>query len=137
MSAPCFRVVSAISGMLMKPSSVRLAVLRADTPTKEVRFAEDEWPGAVHLGAIDPDGDPERLIATSSWVPREMAARPGVPAVQDRSQVASLTWAWHRSSGQALYLGATRQRHGPGLGRRDTEVFVKWQTDVDEWRRAF
>ena len=29
---------------------VRLAVLRADTPTKEVRFAEDDWPGAVHLG---------------------------------------------------------------------------------------
>jgi GNAT superfamily N-acetyltransferase len=64
---------------------VRLAVLRADTPTKEVRFAEDEWPGAVHLGAVDPAAaDPSRLIATSSWVPREMAARPGVPAVQLR-----------------------------------------------------
>ena len=30
---------------------IRLAVLRADTPTKETRFTEDDWPGCVHLGA--------------------------------------------------------------------------------------
>lgn len=64
-------------------------------------------------------------------------AEAGVPAALDRSQVGSLTWAWHRTSGQVLYIGVTRQRRGLGLGERDNEVFVKWQTDMDEWRRAF
>jgi GNAT superfamily N-acetyltransferase len=45
---------------------LRLAVLRFDTPTKEVRFAEDDWPGAWHLG-LRADGV---TVATSSWVPR-------------------------------------------------------------------
>jgi GNAT superfamily N-acetyltransferase len=45
---------------------LRLAVLRFDTPTKEVAFPEDEWPGSWHLGLRVDD----RLVATSSWVPR-------------------------------------------------------------------
>lgn len=45
---------------------LRLSVLRHDTPTKEVRFAEDEWPGTWHLG-LRAAGE---LVATSSWVPR-------------------------------------------------------------------
>jgi len=46
---------------------LRLTVLRSDTPTKQVDFPEDEWPGAWHLG-VRLDGE---LVATSSWVPRE------------------------------------------------------------------
>lgn len=49
---------------------LRLSVLRADTPTKEVSFAEDLLPGVVHLGIRDltaPDGP---IVATSTWVPR-------------------------------------------------------------------
>lgn len=53
---------------------LRLAVLRFDTPTKEVEFPEDTWPGAQHLG-LRLDG---ALVATSSWVPRELEGRPGV-----------------------------------------------------------
>ena len=47
--------------------ALRLAVLRFDTPTKEVVFAEDEWPGSWHLGARL-GGE---LVGTSSWVPRD------------------------------------------------------------------
>ncbi|MEZ5273418.1 MAG: GNAT family N-acetyltransferase [Ilumatobacteraceae bacterium] len=53
---------------------LRLAVLRFDTPTKEVVFPEDTWPGAVHLG-LQVNG---RLVATSSWVPRDLDGEPGV-----------------------------------------------------------
>ena len=45
--------------------TVRLAVLRHDTPTKEVSFPEDGAPGAVHLG-VRVDG---ALVATSTWGP--------------------------------------------------------------------
>lgn len=53
---------------------LRLAVLRSDTPTKDVEFPEDSWPGCVHLG-LRVDGE---LVATSSWVPRPLSDRPGV-----------------------------------------------------------
>jgi GNAT superfamily N-acetyltransferase len=53
---------------------LRLAVLRFDTPTKDVVFPEDDWPGSWHLGARR-DGV---LVATSSWVPRNHDARVGV-----------------------------------------------------------
>ena len=56
---------------------LRLAVLRAATPTKEVVFPEDTWEGALHLG-VRMDG---QLVATSSWIPRE---HKGQPAVQLR-----------------------------------------------------
>ncbi|MEY2755089.1 MAG: hypothetical protein RJB65_1447 [Actinomycetota bacterium] len=50
----------------LETHGLRLSVLRHDTPTKEVRFAEDDWPGTWHLG-LRLDGE---LVATSSWVPR-------------------------------------------------------------------
>jgi predicted GNAT family N-acyltransferase len=53
---------------------LRLAVLRFDTPTKDVAFNEDDWPDSWHLG-IRIDGD---LVATSTWVPRDLDGRPGV-----------------------------------------------------------
>ena len=57
--------------------ALRLSVLRFDTPTKEVVFPEDDWPGSWHLG-VRRDGE---LVATSSWVPREHR---GAAAVQLR-----------------------------------------------------
>lgn len=54
--------------------ALRLAVLRFDTPTREVVFAEDEWPGSWHLG-VRLEGE---LVATSSWVPRAHGEWPGV-----------------------------------------------------------
>jgi GNAT superfamily N-acetyltransferase len=71
MSASPLEIVE-ISALDTHP--LRLSVLRFDTPTKEVVFPEDEWPGSWHLGARR-DGV---LVATSSWVPREHDGRPGV-----------------------------------------------------------
>jgi predicted N-acetyltransferase YhbS len=73
---------------------IRLAVLRADTVSKQVEFAEDQWPGALHLGVRDATGE---LVAVSSWIPRERATSPGVPAVQLRG-MATL----HRLQGQGV-----------------------------------
>ena len=87
---------------------VRLAVLRADTPTKEVRFAEDDWPGAVHLGAVDPATDPARLIATSSWIPREMSGRAGVAAVQLRGMATLHEYQGRRVGAALIDAGMAR-----------------------------
>lgn len=54
--------------------SLRLAVLRHDTPTKDVSFAEDTDPGAVHLG-LRVDGE---LVATSTWISRPHNDQPAI-----------------------------------------------------------
>lgn len=64
---------------------LRLAVLRHDTPTREVSFAEDDWPGVRHLG-WRVEG---QLVAVSTWVPRPPPAgvvelSEGSPTVQLR-----------------------------------------------------
>ncbi len=59
--------------------AVRLAVLRSDTPTREVSFPQDQAPGAVHLG-VWLEGE---LVATSTWVPCD-APDGTSPAVQLR-----------------------------------------------------
>ncbi len=69
---------------------LRLAVLRAATPTKEVVFPEDVWPGALHLG-IRLAGE---LVATSSWIPRE---HNGQPAIQLRGMATA-----HRVQGTGI-----------------------------------
>ncbi|MEY2582766.1 MAG: hypothetical protein QOE09_2615 [Ilumatobacteraceae bacterium] len=45
---------------------LRLIVLRGDTPTKVVAFAEDLLPGTFHLGVRDG----RDVIAVSTWAPR-------------------------------------------------------------------
>lgn len=45
--------------------ALRIAVLRADTPTSDPKYAEDSQQGTVHLGVFDQD---KVLIATSTWV---------------------------------------------------------------------
>ena len=66
---------------------LRLAVLRFDTPTKDVVFPEDTWPGAQHLGLRVDD----ELVATSSWVPRPHPddEYPGLRCVQLRGMATS------------------------------------------------
>ena len=81
---------------------LRLALLRSDTPTKEVVFAEDTWPGAVHLG-LRVDGE---LVATSSWVPREHAGR---PAVQLRGMATARHLQGTGLGGVLLEAGCARQ----------------------------
>ncbi len=64
-------------------------------------------------------------------------AEPGVEAERTTDRVASLTYAWRRSSGTVFYLGATRSRSAtPAGGARANEVFAKLQVDFDEARAA-
>jgi GNAT superfamily N-acetyltransferase len=82
---------------------LRLAVLRFDTPTKEVVFPEDTWDGALHLG-VRLGGE---LIATSSWIPREHDGR---AAIQLRGMATA-----HAAQGTgigALLLNAGCARYG-------------------------
>ncbi|MFZ4811517.1 MAG: GNAT family N-acetyltransferase [Ilumatobacteraceae bacterium] len=88
---------------------MRVTVLRADTPTKDARFVEDDWPGAVHLGAFDGD----RLVGTSTWIPSAFAAEPGVPAVQLRG-MATLTS--HQGLGVGAALIGAGVEHARGMG---------------------
>lgn len=64
---------------------LRLSVLRHDTPTKEFRFAEDDWPGVWHLG-LRIDGE---VVGTSSWVPRPH------PTAPDAVQLRGMATARH------------------------------------------
>jgi len=82
---------------------LRLAVLRADTPTKEVVFPEDTWPGALHLG-VRRDGE---LVATSSWIPRE---HEGQPAVQLRGMATAHAVQGTGIGGLLLEAGCARYR---------------------------
>ncbi len=87
---------------------LRLAVLRADTPTKEVAFAEDVWAGVVHLG-VQIDG---QLVGTSTWVPRPYDE---APAVQLRGMATS---AAHQSRGLGglLVEAGSRRFAADGVG---------------------
>lgn len=61
---------------------------------------------------------------------------PGVTEVHDRAKVASVTYAWRRSMGTVLYVGASVQKGRfplPSLSR-GSEAFVKVQVDYDELR---
>jgi GNAT superfamily N-acetyltransferase len=87
--------------------ALRRAVLRRGTPTDEVRFVEDEWPGVVHLGVFD-GGVFDRgvlvggvLVGTSTWVPRPRPERPSVPAVQLRGMATADS---HRGRGVGAAL---------------------------------
>lgn len=82
---------------------LRLAVLRADTPTKEVVFAEDTWPGALHLG-VRLAGE---LVATSSWIQRE---HNGQPAVQLRGMATAHSLQGSGIGGRLLEAGCARHQ---------------------------
>ncbi len=56
---------------------LRLVVLRSDTPTTVVTFAEDDWPGTVHLG-VRQVGDVDDIVAVSTWIPRPYRDEPAV-----------------------------------------------------------
>ena len=60
---------------------LRTAVLRADTPTSDPKYAEDSKHGTVHLGIFDAD---KILIATSTWVINPWQDDPSSIAIQLR-----------------------------------------------------
>ena len=88
---------------------IRLEVLRADTPTKQVAFAEDDLPGARHLGVTD-DG---RLVATSTWIVRPMASQPDTAGVQLRGMATLQT---HQGRGIGALLVEVGCEHARSIG---------------------
>ena len=78
-----------------------------------------------------------RLILQRSTVDRKAEA--GVDADRESGLTTSLTYAFRRSMGTVLYVGATRSHSGVGAQNiaRGTEAFVKLQVDVDEVRGMF
>jgi hypothetical protein len=78
-----------------------------------------------------------RLILQRSTYDRK--AEPGVDADHQSGLTTSLTYAWRKSVGTVLYIGATRSHSGVGSQNiaRGTEAFVKLQVDVDEVRSMF
>ena len=61
--------------------ALRTAVLRADTPTTDPKYAEDLKPGTIHLGIFDEN---KTLIATSTWVINPWQDDPSATAIQLR-----------------------------------------------------
>jgi GNAT superfamily N-acetyltransferase len=82
---------------------LRRAVLRHDTPTKDVVFPEDELPGTWHLG-LTIDGD---VVATSTWVPRPYE---GAPAVQLRGMATARHLQGQGHGGLLVEAGCLRAR---------------------------
>jgi GNAT superfamily N-acetyltransferase len=80
---------------------LRLAVLRADTPNREVVFAEDDIAGTVHLGVRDANG----VVAISTWIPRPYHDE---PAVQLRGMATAPDLQGHGIGALLLESGCTR-----------------------------
>lgn len=88
--------------------ALRRSVLRFDTPTKDVEFTEDDWPGVVHLGLLLDD----ELVGTSSWVPRDYDG-PGDgshPAVQLRGMATARHLQGRGLGGVLLEAGIAEMR---------------------------
>ena len=75
--------------------ALRTAVLRADTPTTDPKYAEDLKPGTIHLGIFDEN---KTLIATSTWVINPWQDDPSAKAIQLRG----------------MAVAASRQKSGLG-----------------------
>lgn len=107
--------------------SLSLAWLRPDAGDGlAYREAVAQWLAVWHLDAHHS----LRLITQQGSLDRR--AEPGIAAARERSHTESITYAWRRSTGTALYVGATTA--APGDGSRRAELFVKMQVDVDEVR---
>ena len=103
----------------------RLEVVSLDNPVEgRYREAAAQLLGVWHLAA----SRSVRLI-----LQRQSFERAGDRQAESAQ---SLTYTWRRSAGTVLYVGATRGRIGMPLApSQSTEVFVKLQADVGEWRR--
>ena len=77
---------------------LRTAVLRADTPTSDPKYAEDTKQGTVHLGIFDEN---KTLIATSTWVINPWQQDLSSPAVQLRGMAVATS---HQKSGLGKLL---------------------------------
>jgi len=69
--------------------ALRTAVLRADTPTSDPKYAEDSKHGTVHLGIFDTN---KILIATSTWVINPWQEDPSAIAIQLRGMAVAASY---------------------------------------------
>ena len=92
---------------------LRAAVLRNDTPSRDVVLDGDDEASTVHLGVRDRDG---RLIGVSTWLRRPPPGddRPGV---QLRAMATAPSVRGHGAGDALLAAGITRARESAG-GRR-------------------
>jgi predicted GNAT family N-acyltransferase len=120
--------------------SLRLAVLRTDTPSKVLNFDGDDLPGTVHLGIRQGDA----IVAVSTWMPSRYGDEPAVQLrgmatakdMQGRglgavliesgceraARIALLVWARARDTAIAFYV-----RHGFTV---DGEGFIDESTQL-------
>jgi hypothetical protein len=110
--------------------SVLLAWLRPDDGEGlTYRESAMQWLAVWHFDAQHT----LRLITQQRGLDRRAEA--GIAAERSRAHTESLTYAWRRSTGTVVYVGATRA--APADGSRRTEAFVKLQADVGELRSAW
>ena len=93
---------------------LRMDVLRRDTPSDNVHFAQDAHPETLHFAVRDESG---AVIAGSTWSPSPFPGRPDEPAIQLRGMAVS---AEHRGRG----LGAAMIVAGLDHARRRGAVLV-------------
>ena len=68
---------------------LRIAILRADTPTTDPKYAEDTKQGTVHLGIFDQN---KNLIGTSTWVINPWLHDPSAAAIQLRGMAVATNY---------------------------------------------
>ncbi|GDX18711.1 hypothetical protein LBMAG06_08400 [Actinomycetes bacterium] len=86
MAEPNFQVVKITTE---ETYALRTAVLRADTPTSDPKYAEDSKHGTVHLGIFDEN---KNLIATSTWVINQWQEDPSAIAIQLRGMAVATSY---------------------------------------------
>ncbi len=79
----------------------------------------------------------QSLRAIVQYTALDRDAGPAVAAQRGGGSTGSLTWAWRRSAGTVLYLGASNHRQGVPTHSRGSEVFIKLQVDADEIGRGW
>ena len=86
---------------------LRAAVLRNDTPSRDVVLDGDDEPSTVHLGVRDRDG---RVVAVSTWLRRSPPGDDGAVGVQLRAMATAPAVRGHGAGDALLDAGIARAR---------------------------
>ena len=86
--------------------SLRMAVLRDGTPSRDPRYAQDDDPDAVHLAIHDAD----EVVATSTWLDRPWPNDDSAFAVQLRGIAVAKHLQGQGVGGKLLGAGIDRAR---------------------------
>jgi hypothetical protein len=105
--------------------SLRQAVLRQDG-VNHYRESAQQWLAVWHFDAR------HSLRAIAQRASLRRLPEGTVTAYSESSQTGSLTYAWRRSAGTRLFVGAARSKADMPANQRRSEVFVKLQFDVAE-----